>query len=158
MPLLECAECPGCEHREPTPAPQTYPAGWFVVLGGDCEREGYCSRGCAARHMLNGQVIEAKPFGISEQEATLIGQLGLGRSNKEIARHVGWSETTVKNHLSLVFAKLGVSDRVQCVLMAHAVGLIDLPSLSRQVYAEAQERARQRIGRRLRHGAPGRMA
>jgi len=39
-----------------------------------------------------------------------------GKSNKEVARALKISERTVKAHLSAIFEKLGVRDRVQLVL------------------------------------------
>jgi DNA-binding NarL/FixJ family response regulator len=41
-----------------------------------------------------------------------------GLSNKLIARELGIAESTVKTHLSVVFAELGVSNRTQAVLQA----------------------------------------
>jgi DNA-binding NarL/FixJ family response regulator len=41
-----------------------------------------------------------------------------GYTNREIARHLSISEDTVKNHLSSVFDKLGVSSRLELALFA----------------------------------------
>lgn len=46
-----------------------------------------------------------------------------GLNNAEIARTEFLSESTVKTHLSAVFAKLGLRDRVQLVVYAHEHGL-----------------------------------
>lgn len=45
-----------------------------------------------------------------------------GLSNKLIARELGIAESTVKTHLSVVFAELGVSNRTQAVLQASKEG------------------------------------
>lgn len=45
-----------------------------------------------------------------------------GLSNKLIARELGIAESTVKTHLSVVFAELGVSNRTQAVLQASREG------------------------------------
>jgi len=47
--------------------------------------------------------------------------LASGGSNKEIARAMGISPGTVKNHLNAIFAKMGAGNRVQAVMMAQAV-------------------------------------
>ena len=42
-----------------------------------------------------------------------------GASNKEIARELDITERTVKAHLSSIFQKTGVSDRVALVLLTN---------------------------------------
>ena len=64
------------------------------------------------------------PFdSLTQREREIIGHLATGESNVRIARHLGLSEKTVRNQLSAVFAKLGVSDRVQAALLARDVGI-----------------------------------
>ena len=45
-------------------------------------------------------------------------------SNRELANALHLAEGTVKNHLSNIFAKLGVRDRTRAVLKALERGLI----------------------------------
>jgi len=52
---------------------------------------------------------------MSAREVTVLKLLSDGRSNKEIARELHISETTVKFHLKNIFAKLGVSRRGMAV-------------------------------------------
>jgi len=40
-------------------------------------------------------------------------------ANKLIARELGISEKTVKSHLTAIFHRLGVTDRVQAAMWAH---------------------------------------
>ena len=47
-----------------------------------------------------------------------------GMSNLEIAEELFVSETTVKTHVSHIFAKLDVRDRVQAVVAAYESGLV----------------------------------
>jgi DNA-binding NarL/FixJ family response regulator len=47
-----------------------------------------------------------------------------GRSNREIAQELYVSEGTVKIHVGRVFAKLGVRDRVQAVVLAYETGVV----------------------------------
>ncbi len=42
----------------------------------------------------------------------------MGLRNKEVADKLGVSEATVKNHLTSVYSKLGVSDRLELILYA----------------------------------------
>ncbi len=42
-----------------------------------------------------------------------------GASNKEIARHLNLSENTVRNHLSSIYLKLGVSGRLELYAYGH---------------------------------------
>ena len=53
---------------------------------------------------------------LSEREAQVARAVSAGRSNKEVAAAMFISERTVKAHLSAVFEKLGVRDRLQLVL------------------------------------------
>jgi DNA-binding NarL/FixJ family response regulator len=46
-----------------------------------------------------------------------------GLANRSIARNLGISESTVKNHLRSVFDKLDVVDRTQAAVLAVRTGL-----------------------------------
>jgi DNA-binding NarL/FixJ family response regulator len=48
-----------------------------------------------------------------------------GRSNAEIAQELYISDTTVKTHVTHIFQKLDLRDRVQLVLLAHQSGLFE---------------------------------
>jgi len=53
---------------------------------------------------------------LSGREVQVVDALRQGRSNKEIARQLDISERTVKAHLTSVFQKFGVEDRLQLLL------------------------------------------
>jgi DNA-binding NarL/FixJ family response regulator len=53
---------------------------------------------------------------LSRRETEILGLLAQGQSNKEIARHVGLQEITVKVHLSSIYRKLDVRNRVEAAL------------------------------------------
>lgn len=57
--------------------------------------------------------------GLSSREHDVLSILITGASNKEIARELEITERTVKAHLSSIFQKTGVSDRVSLVVMAN---------------------------------------
>ena len=55
---------------------------------------------------------------LTERELDVLRLVAEGMANKQIARRLGISERTVKAHLTSVFQRLGVSDRVQAALWA----------------------------------------
>ncbi len=67
-----------------------------------------------------GRAEASRPpqFGLTDREHQILCRLAHGESNKEIARTVGITEKTVRNHLYNIFSKLGVADRTQAVLLA----------------------------------------
>jgi DNA-binding NarL/FixJ family response regulator len=55
---------------------------------------------------------------LTPQQFRVLGMLGSGLLNKQIAHAMGVSEATVKAHMTAVFRKLGANNRTQAVLMA----------------------------------------
>ena len=62
---------------------------------------------------------------LTPREAEVLALLVDGLSNNEIASQLFISRSTVKTHLSNIFAKLGVGNRVEAVRMALERGLVD---------------------------------
>jgi DNA-binding NarL/FixJ family response regulator len=58
---------------------------------------------------------EPRVFGLTGREAEVMGLVARGRSNREIAAALTLSEKTVKNHVSRVYAKLGVRTRAAAI-------------------------------------------
>jgi DNA-binding CsgD family transcriptional regulator len=54
---------------------------------------------------------------LTPREEEVLASLLAGQSNREIARHLVVSEHTIKNHLTHIFQKLGVSDRAQAIAL-----------------------------------------
>jgi DNA-binding NarL/FixJ family response regulator len=73
----------------------------------------------AAREVLAARHSAGRPEDLSAREADVLRLVAAGHPNKVIALRLGISEKTVKNHLSMVFQKLGVTDRTQAALWAH---------------------------------------
>jgi len=72
------------------------------------------------------QQREVNPFGLTGRETEILRLVGEGRSNREIAGQLFISERTVKNHLTSVFGKLGVSDRTRAALYAVKNRLVEI--------------------------------
>lgn len=64
------------------------------------------------------------PEALTNTEMKIMALLGKGKSNKEIAKELGCSVKTVKNHLNSIFNKLGVTNRTEAVVKAIERGLI----------------------------------
>jgi two-component system nitrate/nitrite response regulator NarL len=65
-----------------------------------------------------------RPFGLTRREREVLALVAAGYANKEIARVCAVSEETVKHHLTRMFDKVGVSNRLELALMATASGLV----------------------------------
>jgi DNA-binding NarL/FixJ family response regulator len=61
---------------------------------------------------------------LSDREAEVLGLVGAGLSNSEIAEQLFISVATVKSHVRHILAKLDLRDRVQAVVLAHESGLV----------------------------------
>ncbi|MBM3146041.1 MAG: response regulator transcription factor [Chloroflexi bacterium] len=60
---------------------------------------------------------------LTDREREILGLIAQYRSNADIADHLTLSEKTVRNHVSNIFNKLQVADRVQAILRAQEAGL-----------------------------------
>jgi DNA-binding NarL/FixJ family response regulator len=59
---------------------------------------------------------------LTDREREVAVAIGLGKSNAEISRELYMSVATVKAHVSRVFEKLELNNRVQIALLAHDAG------------------------------------
>jgi two-component system NarL family response regulator len=61
---------------------------------------------------------------LTPRELSTLRLMADGRTNKEIAGHLGITERTVKTHLGHLFDKLGVTTRTEAVRVATRRGLV----------------------------------
>jgi len=59
---------------------------------------------------------------LTPQQARVLGMLGEGLLNKQIAYELGVSEATIKAHVSAVLQKLNVDSRTQAVILLSKIG------------------------------------
>ena len=69
----------------------------------------------------------AKIETLTEREREVIALVGEGLKNKQVGERLFISETTVTHHLSSVFSKLEVSDRLELIIYAFRHGLAKMP-------------------------------
>jgi DNA-binding NarL/FixJ family response regulator len=69
-------------------------------------------------------VKAAQPFPeLTARERDVLELIAQGRNNSDIARRLGLSDKTVRNHVSNILAKLQVVDRAQAIVRAREHGL-----------------------------------
>lgn len=73
-----------------------------------------------ARTLLHARRRPAAVTQLTERETEVLALVGRGLANKQIARALGISESTVKAHLTNVFQRIGVRDRTSAALWARA--------------------------------------
>ena len=57
-------------------------------------------------------------FGLTQRELEIVSKVCAGYTNKEMARTLSISEDTVKHHLSKIYNKVGMSNRLELALFA----------------------------------------
>ncbi len=69
----------------------------------------------------------AKLATLTEREREVTRLISKGLKNRQIAERLFISETTVRHHLTSIFSKLGVSDRLELVIYAYRYSLAKPP-------------------------------
>jgi len=78
------------------------------------------------RQMMAADDPGKKPhFGLTKRELDIVSAIVSGYANKDIARKFSISEDTVKHHLTNIFDKTGVSNRLELALFAVHHKLVD---------------------------------
>lgn len=62
--------------------------------------------------------VLGRHFGLTQREVEIVRKIADGRSNKQVGQDFSIRERTVKHHLTNIFSKLGVANRVELVLLA----------------------------------------
>ena len=80
---------------------------------------------------LNAKMIETnkdaeKIKNLTKRELDVLKLLAVGMFNKEVGKRLEISERTVKNHVSNIFKKLGVTDRTQAAVFAIRNNLVQM--------------------------------
>ncbi len=70
----------------------------------------------------------AKIASLTNREREVIALIAEGLKNKQIGQRLFIGETTVTHHLSSIFSKLEVSDRLELVIYAFSRGLAKMPA------------------------------
>ena len=78
-----------------------------------------------AKSMAKQTTVQSLLEPLSERERQVLQLLAQGRSNQQIAQALVIAMDTVKRHVSHIFSKLGVTNRVQAVKQAREHALLD---------------------------------
>lgn len=70
-----------------------------------------------------GPIDDKVIYNLSAREVEVLKGLSKGRANKEIARHLGISEATVKVHVKAILRKSHARNRTEAALWATSVGI-----------------------------------
>jgi len=62
---------------------------------------------------------------LTSREVEVLREVAVGTSNREIASHLGLTESTVKSHIKSLMAKLDANDRTHAVVIATKRGILE---------------------------------
>lgn len=97
-------------------AVETVAAGWGVFTPE--------TAGSLAHIAERASKVDERPFPeLTDREREVLDLLAAGTSNLGIARQLHLAAKTVSNHISRIFAKLGVADRSSAIVRAREAGL-----------------------------------
>ena len=107
--------------------PEELVAAVRIVAGGDALLAPSVTRRLIedfARSAPPRKIESALLSSLTEREVEVLTLVGRGMSNSEIAAELFIAEQTVKTHVSKLFSKLNLRDRVQAVVFAYDVALV----------------------------------
>lgn len=87
--------------------------------------------------LLGGNLYNANEFSktkglyneneLTNREREVVGLVGMGLNNKDISKKLHISEATVRHHLSSIYSKLYVKDRLNLAIFAYQQGIVQPP-------------------------------
>jgi DNA-binding NarL/FixJ family response regulator len=83
------------------------------------------SRGSGGGRMGRAAQARERVEQLTDREREVLGHVGSGLSNAEIARRLHVVEGTVKAYVSAILSRLSVKNRVQAAIVAYEAGLVD---------------------------------
>ncbi|WP_042397275.1 response regulator [Streptacidiphilus carbonis] len=99
-----------------------------VVAAGEALLSPAATRGLISRFLAQPSVGQGADPGrldvLTPREREVMGLVGLGLSNEEIAERLFVTPVTAKTHANRAMLKLGARDRAQLVVMAYETGLV----------------------------------
>ena len=72
----------------------------------------------AARAMLQARPTAARGYDLTDREREVLQLITQGMANKQIARALNISDSTVKAHVGSIFQRIGVTDRTSAAIWA----------------------------------------
>jgi DNA-binding NarL/FixJ family response regulator len=78
----------------------------------------------SASSIATALIRESDTYGLSQRELEVLSQLHRGESLKELAGSLFIAESTLKKHLSTIYQKLSVRNRIQAISKAREAGLL----------------------------------
>ena len=100
-----------------------------VVAAGEALLAPSLTRRLIAEHISRPPPLDGAPAALAdltEREREVLTLVARGLTNDEIAARLVVSPATVKTHVNRVLAKLGVTSRVQAVVVAYESGLVSV--------------------------------
>ena len=79
----------------------------------------------------NGSHRGSRVHELTKREVEIIKLVGVGMNNKAIAKELEISEATVRHHLSSIYSKLHVEDRLNLAIFAYQTGVV-MPTNGRE--------------------------
>lgn len=83
-----------------------------------------CTDGCASCTAVPGDSATTMLRRLTHRQCQVLMLMTEGKTNKDISRELHISENTIKVHVTAVLKVLGVSNRIQAVLLAQRLGLL----------------------------------
>ncbi len=107
--------------------PDRLVAGIHTVAAGDALLAPMLTRRLIEEHIRRPPPVTGVPEALrqlTERELEVLREIAGGWSNERIAQQLYVTEATVKTHVNHILSKLGLSSRVQAVVLAYESGLI----------------------------------